>query len=155
MSENLEQDAPETNPVSESQYPMWLWGLAGMAFLWNLMGLAVFIAQATLPIDSLATTDAEREFLENYPTWALIAFGAATTGGTLGSLLLLLKSRWATPLFVLSLVGVLVQQFYMFFVSDLMEKIPDTSYVMPLCILVIAGLLLGLSVMANRRSWLR
>ena len=46
MSENLEQDAPETNPVSESQYPMWLWGLAGMAFLWNLMGLAVFIAQA-------------------------------------------------------------------------------------------------------------
>jgi hypothetical protein len=66
--------------------PLWFGTVAVLALLWNLAGLFAFVSDATLgPEDIAKLSEAQRAMYAAQPTWALVATGIATIGGTIGS----------------------------------------------------------------------
>lgn len=135
--------------------PIWFWIVAVLALLWNLMGLAAFFMQVNMSEATLAAMpEAERALYESTPIWATAGFAIAVIAGTLASVALLLRKKWAYPVFLLSLIGVIVQQTYIFFLSGMMKDAAVGAMVMPAMILVIAILLLFYSKRMIKQGWL-
>ena len=134
--------------------PVWFLVLAAVLLGWNLMGVMAYIMQVTMSPDVLAALpDAQRELIKNTPKWATAAFAIAVNGGALGCLLLLIRSNLAGLLLKLSLVGVLVQMFHAFFISESFEVYGPGGSVMPVMVIVIAIFLVILAARAKANRW--
>jgi len=83
------------------------WVIGSVALIWNVMGVVNYFMQMN-PDMLEAYREAERAIIQGRPAWATGAFAIAVFGGTLGSLLLLLRKSAATYVFIASLLGVLV-----------------------------------------------
>ena len=93
------------------------WVIAVVALISNLMGVMAYLGQAYMTDEALAALpEAERAINENYPAWATAAFAIAVFGGAIGCILLLLRKKMATTLFIVSLIGILVQMIYNFII---------------------------------------
>jgi len=120
------------------------WIIAGIALLWNFMGLGAFISDVMSTPESLAATytTEQLELINTYPAWTKIFYGLATICGTLGCIALILRKKWALPLFWASLLGVVVQQVHSIFMTDAVSVFGTTAaLVFPLLIFVIACIL--------------
>ena len=136
--------------------PTWFWVVASIAFLWNVMGLIAFFMQVTMSEETLAAMDpADQAMYENIPIWATAAFATAVIAGTIGALGLLLRKKWAHPVFLISLLGVIIQQVHIFFISGVMKSAEATKMIMPAMILLIAILLLFFSKRMVRQGWIK
>ena len=74
--------------------------------------------------------------------------------GLIGSILLALGKKLALPVLVISLAGVLVQQYYNFVVIDAIGIMGWGIVVMPVIVTVIALLLVIISQRGTRSGWL-
>lgn len=138
-----------------SKPPLWFMVVAGLALVWNLLGVAAYLGQVMMSDESIAALpEAERALYEGVPAWAVSAFAIAVFGGALGSLLLLLRKRLSVPVLVVSLVGVLVQMYHSFFVANSMEVYGPGAIAMPTMVVVIAFYLVWLSRSSVLRGWL-
>jgi len=138
----------------KSAAPRSFWVIAVVALLWNLLGMTAYIAHVSVDQAALAAMpEAERVLYQTFPTWATAAFAIAVTAGVLGSLALLLRKNLATPLFVISLLAVLVQDYGSFVVTDSMSVYGPASIVMPLAVVAFAVMLIGYSALAGKRGW--
>lgn len=129
----------ETNGPLISKVPIWFWILSVFALLWNLMGLSVFLMER-FALDTLVAglSDEQKALYTNIPTWVTVGFGVGVICGTLGCIGLLMRKKWAFPLFILSLIGVIAQQFYMYFLSDSIALMGGTSaMIMPMFVLIV------------------
>jgi hypothetical protein len=73
---------------------------------------------------------------------------------TLGCLGLLLGKKWALPLFVVSIVGVLSQTFHIWFLSDAIKVMGAMAVVMPLVAILIGAGMIWLAKSALSKHWL-
>lgn len=90
--------------------PKWLRPVAVLALLWNLLGVAAFVADLLVSPDDVARMDAaQRAMYEARPLWSVVGTGVAVIAGALGSLGFLLRRRWARGLLAASLAGVVAQ----------------------------------------------
>ena len=145
-------DQNETKQTSG--VPKWFWVVSIIALLWNLMGLMAFVVQIFTTEAMLNELPvAQAELMKSTPSWVNVAFGVAVVGGVLGCIALLMRKKLAFPVFVLSLLGVLGQQTYMFFLSDTM-KIMEMGPAFPIMILAVAILLVLFSKFAIGKHWL-
>lgn len=158
MSDSQMNDAKGSN---SSGVPVWFWIVAGVALVWNLMGMMAFIADSMITQEALASlvendkmTQERMDLMLATPLWAKIAFGAATIGGLIGCIGLLMRQSWAQFMFAISLAGVLAQQAYMFLISGLTPMLATAEIVLPMLVLVIAIALIPFSMMASKRGWL-
>jgi hypothetical protein len=95
--------------------PTWFKVVAVIALLWNLLGCFAFFSDLRLSPEDLAKLpEAQQALYAARPGWAVAATAVAVFGGVLGSIGLLLGKKWALPVFVLSLLGILVQDFGLF-----------------------------------------
>ncbi len=85
---------------------------------------------------------------------ATAAFAIAVNAGVLGSLFLLLRKAWAVPMFVLSLVGVLVQNVHAFGLANGLEVWGTNALILPAIVLVISLVLLLYSHSTKKRGWI-
>lgn len=92
--------------AAKSHWSFWI--ISTVALIWNLLGVLNFLGQLD-PDAVSAMPDSHRALIENRPLWGTLAFGIAVFGGVAGCLLLLLRNRMAIALFVISLVGIIVQ----------------------------------------------
>ena len=135
--------------------PTTFWIIAGLALLWNLMGLYAFYSDMTITQETLDAMEAgQRGLYENFPIWKKVAYGAATIFGFLGSLGLVLRKSWAAPLFLISLLGVIVQSAHNIFMTNSMEVLGMGAMIMQLVILAIAGFLYYYSRNCSAKGWL-
>lgn len=141
----------------ESQKPpLWFWILSALMLSWNGLGVMAYIQDATLSSAALqAMPDAERALRLSRPAWATAAFAVAVFGGTAGCLLLLLRHRFALPVLVLSLLGVVVQMTHAFVIADGIAVYGPGGLIMPAMVLAGALLLVWFARRARRRGWLR
>lgn len=140
----------ENNKPAKSFY--WI---AGTALVWNLMGLGAYISQVTMTPDMLnALPAAERALYENMPAWATAAFAIAVNAGVLGCLLLLLRKVSAIPILVLSLAGVVVQQFNTFVLMKAMPVVGAVGAVFSAAVVVIGVYLIWMAYDAKSKGWL-
>lgn len=120
------------------------------------MGVMAYVAQMTMSPEAMqALPENERMLYENTPSWATGAFALAVWGGTLGSMFLLLRRKLATPVLIISLVGIAVQMFHSFFMSKSIEVYGPGGMVMPVMIAVIAVYLVWLSKKATANGWMK
>ena len=118
------------------------------------MGVIAYLGQAYMTPEILAALpEADQAYYNNMPAWATAAFALGVFGGALGSLALLLKKKWATALFTLSLVAVLVNFVYNFIIQNDME-VTGTKMIMPVLVIGIAVFLVWYSKKATANSWL-
>ena len=111
---------------------------AGVFLVWNLIGLMFYYQQMTLTPEMLASMGAEiAAFMEATPVWANAGYAIAVNAGVLASIALLLRKSWAFPLFALSFVGVLVQDFDAFVLRDVVAVWGSSAYYVPSAVIVI------------------
>ncbi len=136
--------------------PLWFWIVSVLALLWNLMGVFSYLSQAYIGVEELEQmTQAQRELFEAQPAWVTGAFAIAVFGGTLGCIALLLRKKWAKPVFILSLLAVLAQFAYSLFLSNTVEVYGNTAIIMPIVIIIIAILLVMFAKKGAQKGWLR
>ena len=132
------------------------WVVSGIAFVWNLMGVMAYISQVTMTPEALqALPDNERALYDSVPTWATAAFAFAVWGGALGSLLLLLRRSLATIVLIVSFVGIVVQMYHSFFISNSIEVYGPGGMIMPVMVLLIGAGLIWYSKNASAKGWLK
>lgn len=91
--------------------PAHLWIVGILSLLWNGYGCYDYLMTRMRNTDYLASmmpgTDpnAVLAYIDSFPIWAQIGWGLGVWGGLAGAILLLLRSRWATVAFALSLIG--------------------------------------------------
>jgi hypothetical protein len=134
----------------------WFWVVSGIALVWNLMGVMAYIMQVTMSPEALqALPENERTLIESVPTWATAAFAIAVWGSTLGSILLLMRKKIATPVLILSFAGILVQMYYNLFMSKSMEVYGPGGLAMPIMVLVFGVFLIWFSRKATANGWIK
>ena len=135
--------------------PAWFWVVSVLALLWNLAGVAAYLGQAFMtPEDLGKMPEAERLLIESQPVWVTGAFALAVWGGALGSVALLLRKKWAVPILYISLVGILAQMSYAFFMSNSFEVYGPGAMVMPIMVIVIGIALVFFARKASAEQWL-
>jgi hypothetical protein len=134
----------------------WFWIVSAIALVWNLMGVMAYIAQVTMSAETLqAMPENERTLYESAPTWATAAFAIAVWGGALGSILLLIRKKWATAVLIVSFAGIVVQMIHSFFISKAMDVYGPGGLAMPVMVLVFGAGLIWFSRKAEVNGWLK
>lgn len=134
--------------------PVHLWIVGVLSLVWNAFGATDFVMTnirdqawlAQLPPEVIQQIDA-------YPAWSVVAWGAGTWGALLGSLLLLLRSRFAVHAFGVSLAGLAVTTVYQ--IAAGIYGFSGAMLAMNLAIWAIAVALLIYAVKLRNRGTLR
>ena len=141
--------------MNDIKIPVWFWVIAGIALLWNVMGLIAFWADMNITPERLAAlTPDQRGLYETQPLWAKIVFGGAVITGVLGSLGLLMRQGWAKSVFSLSVAFVLAQMAHGF-LSNAYSIMGSGSLIMAIVILVFALFLVWFAGLAKLKGWTR
>ncbi len=100
--------------------PMTHWLVAGAALIWNFFGFSIYYMTVSITPQQLVAryTPEQVVYMEGIPVWATSAFAIAVTTAVIASIFLLLRNALALPLFIASLVAILIQHTYSFIVSD-------------------------------------
>lgn len=102
----------------------------------------------------LAMDETQAYVHREHPLWVNVVFALEVFGGALGCIGLWLRKTWALPLFIVSLVGVVSQTIFVYFISDAIEVLGTLAIVMPLVAMLIGGTLIFLSRWFKTRLWL-
>ena len=99
--------------------PWHLWVVGGLTLLWNGYGGFDYLMTQTENAGYLANFTAEqRAYFSSYPLWMDAVWAIGVWGAVLGSVLLLLRRRLATPVFAVSLAAFLVSVVYSYALSE-------------------------------------
>ncbi|MRH99382.1 hypothetical protein GH721_02455 [Kriegella sp. EG-1] len=135
--------------------PLWFWIISVIALLWNLMGVGAYLADAFMSIEDLeALTQAQRELHESQPAWVTACYATAVWAGTLGCIFLLMRKKWARPVLLVSLLGVIGQQIYMKFLSNTYEVYGGAAMLLPIMVIIIAVALVFFARLSESKHWL-
>jgi len=117
--------------------PTWFWVVSVLALLWNLLGVSSYLMQAYTSIEQLeAMSQAERALYEGQPAWVTACFAIAVFSGTIAAIALLLRKKWAKPVFIISLVAAIAQFVHWLFMTNSVEVYGMQTYVMPALVII-------------------
>ena len=136
------------NNVIGTAAPAWLRIVAALGLLWNLFGVYNYL----MAVGMVAGADPAAVGL--MPAWVTGAFAIAVFGGALGCLGLLMLKRWAKLLLLVSLLGVLAMDLWMFVLSGLGGSMPPAEMAVTVCVVLVAILLVWLAHSADKKGWL-
>jgi len=146
------QQQTQQQPQQQGARVHWSFWLIGIiALIWNGMGSLNFVLQLD-PEMVAAYRESERLIIQDRPAWATAGFGFAVFGGTVASLLLLLRKPYCSYFFVASTLGVVITIAHAisrnidFGIGEIVGII-----LMPL---LVAAFLLWYSLLARRKNWL-
>ena len=141
-------ETPTANP------PAWFWLIGGLAFFWNLIGMANFAMQMIMTDEMLASQPLELQKLIKDPV-VNSAFGVAVVCGVIGCMGLLWKKKWALPFFVLSLVAAIAQAGLGFARTSILKNMVGTDFIIPVAVITVGCILIWYSGFCTRKKWLK
>ncbi|MBT8235166.1 MAG: hypothetical protein KJO04_03150 [Bacteroidia bacterium] len=141
---------------SSTKPNVWFWIISIVGLIWNGMGAMNYLAQRTMSDETKAAyTPEQLAIVEATPAWVTSAFALAVWGGVLGCIALLLRKKWAKPVLLVSLIGILGQMFYGWFMTNSVEVFGTVlGIVIPVLVIIIG---IGLYLFAKsgiRKGWL-
>lgn len=140
----------------QTKPPISFWVIGIIALVWNGFGVITYLMMQLFTSDAVSETLAEQEMaIESLPVWVTSAYAVAVWGGLLASLFLLMRKSWAKTWFLLSLLGVLVQSVYTFFLSNALADNGAGAFLLPIAIIVVAIYLYYYSGKAISNGWLK
>jgi hypothetical protein len=135
--------------------PAWFKIVAILAVLWNLLGCLAVASDLMMSAEDVSRLpEAQQALYAARPDWAVAATATAVLGGVLGCIGLLLRKSWAFPVLVLSLIGILVQDFGLFVLADGARLAGPVAVAMQIAVLLIGIGLMLLSRKGLARGWL-
>ena len=136
--------------------PVWFWIVAILIVAWGGMGVVAFYADRTMNAAALAQlSEYDRHFRATQPLWTIWAYGIAVWTGLIGAIALLAKSRRAHPIFVVSLVAVVLLFGWVFVATDMIAvKGPLQATGFPIFIAVAAVFQIWFADYARKREWI-
>ena len=134
--------------VIGARAPAWLRIVAALGLIWNCFGVYNYLMTVGV------VGGADMAAASAMPAWATGAFAVAVFGGTLGCIGLLMLKRWSKLLLLLSLLGVLAMDLWMFVLSGLGATAAAAELGVTAAVLVIALLLVWLAYSSDRKGWL-
>lgn len=115
------------------------WIISVLALLWNAMGVLAYLGQSFMTDDMKSLIPADQlKLIENTPSWVTAAFAVAVWFGLLGCILLLARKKLAHKVFIISLLGVLVQTGYTFFMTNAIEVYGNPGLIQPILTILIS-----------------
>ena len=141
--------------MSEFKKPnVGFWVISIIAFVWNLMGVLNYIAQAYMTEDmKVLLPQGQREYIEIVPAWATAAFAIAVFAGLIGCLSLLFRKKTAKIALLISLLGVIVQMSHGF-ISGIENAYGPGGIAMPIMIIGLSIFLVWYSRFVDTKGWL-
>lgn len=134
--------------VQPAKTPVHLWIVGIPALLWNCLGPIDYTFTRMRNTDYLAaampTVDPQAmlAWVDAFPIWAQFGWGLGVWMGLAGSVLLLMRHRWAVPAFALSLIGALLGLGYQIVAAPPLAGAEDMMFkVMPFIIIGVCALL--------------
>jgi ribose/xylose/arabinose/galactoside ABC-type transport system permease subunit len=143
----------QSRPGPTRRAPRQLWVVGIIALLWNAIGAFDYLmTQTRNPSYMSAFPPEQLAWFYGLPAWVVAAWATAVWGGVLGSVLLLLRKRLAVPVFLVSLVAMVITTFQNWVLANAAEIFPDTfSRVFSVLIFAIAvGLFFYARAMSKR-----
>ncbi|MEJ8563226.1 hypothetical protein QTO30_19765 [Yoonia sp. GPGPB17] len=99
--------------------PIHLWIVGIVSLFWNVGGAMDYVMTRTNAAEYLAAQPPERlTMLKDAPMWFGVAWAVGVWFSVIGSLLLLLRSRFAGAAFALSLIGLIGSSIYTYVIAD-------------------------------------
>lgn len=140
--------------------PWHLWLVGVLSLLWNGFGAFDFIQTTTRGeayMRAAGFDNAMVAYYEAMPGWMYVPWTLGVWGAVIGSVMLLLRRRWAVPAFGLSLLGALISLIYGKLIDPPPPAPPELAAMswMPIVILLIAVLLFGYAFNMRKRGVLR
>ena len=128
--------------------PAWLRIVAALGLLWNLFGVYNYLMTVGIVggVDETAASV--------MAAWVTGAFAVAVFGGALGCLGLAMLKRWSKLLLLVSLLGVLAMDLWMFVLSGLASTMAGPEMGVTTAVVVVAIFLVWLAYDADKKGWL-
>jgi hypothetical protein len=105
------------NPKVATPWHLWVVGV--VALLWNAMGALDYTMTETRNAAYMKDFTAEQlAYFYSFPKWVVATWALSVWGGVAGSVALLLRSRWAVPIFALSLATMAMTFVHNFVLTD-------------------------------------
>ena len=139
-----------------SQRPGWFITVAIILLLWAIAGVASFAAHVFAGEKLAAEQGAwDLAYYRALPAWFAWDYAICTLSGLAGAVALLMRSRWAVALYVVSLLGVVIQFGYVFLGTDLISQKGATATMpFPMFIALMGGMQIAVARMAAKRGWI-
>ena len=125
--------------------PAHLWIVGILSLMWNCFGAYDYTMTRTRNVEYLASSmpgvdpNAALAWIDAMPLYAQVGWGLGVWMALLGSILLLIRSRWAVWSFGLSLLGAIVSLGYQLALAPPLPKAGGlVSTIIPLVIIAIA-----------------
>ncbi|WP_086734164.1 hypothetical protein [Erythrobacter colymbi] len=87
--------------------PVHLWVVGIVTLLFNSMGIISYLSTKLGKLEEMGMTPSQIAFMESYPAWATAVWAMGVWGAFAGSVLLLLRSKWAVPAMAIALAGLI------------------------------------------------
>ena len=132
------------NTATGNRVPSWFWIVALLALAWEAFGAYTYVSQSMVP-------DGQRE--GDYATmqsWQWGLFATAVWSGVAGAVALLLRSRWATALLLLSFLAAV----FLYGYAALNGGLSAEARPIAISVMVVGVILVMLSSRARRAGWL-
>ena len=142
--------------TAKAKPPTWFWIVSVVLVLWEVMGCFSCIQQIRLGAAAMGPVDDwSLKYYAALPVWYNGVYAIATFGGLLGGLALLLRNSWATRLFWVSFVAIIVMFGYAFVATDLIaHKGMGQVLPFPLFIAAVGGLSIWFAGFCTKKGWI-
>jgi hypothetical protein len=136
--------------------PVWFRIVAVLLVLWGLIGcVSLYAHLAYQPDVDPNASDWDRAYFAALPVWLDLVYGVAVVAALAGSVALVARSKLAMPLYVVSLIAVVVQFGYIFLATDIIAVKGVWTTYFPSFILAVALFQLWIARLGLMREWLR
>ena len=111
--------------------PVHLWIVGVIALLWSAVGAYDYLMTQTENAEYMARfTQEQLDYFYGFPAWIVACWAIAVWGGVLGSLLLLLRKKLAVPVYLASLLGMVITTIHNFFLSNGLDVMSGAGQIM-------------------------
>ena len=104
----------------KTPWHLWVVGIATLLF--NAIGCYSYTITQTGSLADLGMTSDQIAYFDGFPAWADAAWALGVWGAFSGSVLLLLRRKWAVAAFVVATIGLIATTYFELVVS----QIPDS-----------------------------
>ena len=141
------------DPYSPRPLAGWYWAAAIASLLFMLVAVSGYLLDVTgdpsqLPVD-------QRVVAEARPMWAMAAYAIAVWTGLAGTVLLLLRRKFAQPLLLVSLAAAVITFVPYAVVPGVRDNINTNDIAFAIGILVITWTIFWFARHSAQRGWLR
>lgn len=121
--------------------PAHLWIVGILALIWNAFGACDYVMSETGNLAwfrMMGLGEEELAYVQAFPAWSVAAWAVGVWGSVLGSVLLLMRSRHAATVYLVSIAGAVIAFAYQFAAPDKPASMTGgAAAAMPVVILVL------------------